>query len=497
MAEIRGADKTLLPHALRKNRGYHVATEWYLNGWIPLPYQYAFHQQDIMNTTFIAGIAAGKTTAVAASYFMDCLTIPHFRALNTSVTARQAILVFDMIEAWINDNDRLNPLIENITLRPYPTITFKNYSEWEFRTCGTDARFIRGSEYDRINFDEAGLEHTGGVVKVLRGRLRGTRPDGSLRMARLDCITSPTDAPWLRERFAKGEIGNLEADLSLYRSMRVETYDNTRLTREQIKAMEADYPPEMIDVELRGMFPDYGFSMFPSGHVNACTYQELYDDVVSAVFPESGNPKPGYELAEDPRHGIIKFEKPLKPGRIYVMGGDPGTENYPKRSAGVVMVADVTEMPKKEIVYFDWVSGRGSYNPFLTSYKYALTKYDPVLRGIDATGTQKALDELAFENHGIHTDKLNFGADKTAMLNALSLDLGNHRWAFPPISGLKRQLGQYSLDRDRKIAQDIVMTMAEISHLSRFVPEVRDEKAKPKKANHRNRKQRTSTAKRR
>ena len=445
----------------------------------------------------MAGIAAGKTTGVAASFLMDCLTIPHFRALNTSVTARQATLVFDMIEAWTNDNDRLEPLIENISLRPYPTITFKNYSQWEFRTAGTDARFIRGSEYDRINFDECGLEYTGGVVKVLRGRLRGTRPDGTIRMSRLDAITSPTDAPWLRERYGKGDPENPDADLGRYRSMRVETYDNTRLTKEQIAAMEADYSPEMIDVELRGMFPDYGFSMFPSGHVNACVDSRLYDEIVSAIYPENGKPEAGYNLVEDPRHGIVKFEKPNRPGRIYVMGGDPGTENYPKRSAGVVIVADVTDTPRREIVYFDWVSGKGSYNPFLNSYKYALSKYDPALKGIDATGTQKALDELAFENHGIITDKLNFSSDKSAMLNALSIDIGNHRWSFPPIAGMLRQLGQYSLDRDGKMAQDIVMTLAEISHLTRFVPEKRDANKQTKRNNHRQRNARASVAVRR
>ena len=173
MNVLSDADRQLLPLALRQNKGFHLATEWYLRGWKPLWYQYAFHQTLTPNVTMLAGIASGKTTVVAASYFMDCLTIPYFRALNTSVTSRQAELPFEMIMGWIEGNDRVENMIDNISLRPYPLIKFKNYSEYIFRTAGKDARFIRGHEYDRINYDEAGLDFFGEATKVLRGRLRG------------------------------------------------------------------------------------------------------------------------------------------------------------------------------------------------------------------------------------------------------------------------------------------------------------------------------------
>ena len=468
-----------------------------MRGWGPLDYQWAFHQIRIPNAVWLAGIAAGKTTAVAASYAIDCLTIPYFRALNTSVTARQATLVFDMFMEWFEGNSRLENLIQHISLRPYPSIKFKNFSEWEFRTAGRDARFIRGSEYDRIAFDEAGLDLWGEAVKVLRGRLRGTRIDGTSRMARLDVITSPTDAPWLRERWNKGDPNHIDKDLSLYRSMRTTTYDNTKLLPVQIAAMEADYSPEMIDVELKGLFPDYGYSMFPSGHIRACTDQSLYDAAWLALNPEDGGrPLPGFSLGEDNRHGIVFFELPYDPKRVYIMGGDPGTENVPKRSAAPVIVADVTEKPYR-VVYFDWVSGNGSYNPFLKSYKYALNKYNPILKGIDATGPQKALDELAFENFGIQTDKLNFSSDKDAMLNALSMLVTNQDIRWPPAKGILRQMGEYTRARDKALAQDIVMCLAEIAHLARYVPEARSRDAKVRKSNYRKRKSRTTASRRR
>ena len=314
-------------------------------------------------------------------------------------------------------------------------------------------------------------------------------------MSRLDVVTSPTDAPWLRERYEKGDPSHSSFD-QLYRSLRTETYDNTRLTKQQIAAMEAEYPPEMIDVEMRGFFPDWGLTMFPSGHVWACIDQGIYDAVYIALNPEKGNPEEGYVLEEDPRHGVFRFEMPAVPGRRYISTGDPGMGDFPARNAGVVAVFDVENPNDKKLVYFHWVSGRGSYNPFLASYRYVIDKYNPVLKGLDATGPQKALDELAFQNNGIEVDGLNFGRDKTAMLNALSLDITRHRIKFPPIKGLIRQLSNYKLEDDKRLAQDIVMTICQVSFLAQNLPKEAPRKRR-KTTNHRSRRHRTAVSGRR
>jgi hypothetical protein len=502
MSILTDADRELLPLAARQRGGFHLATRWYLNGWEPLWYQYLFHQttqpftEVIPNCTFIAGIATGKTTAVAASYMIDCITTPYFRALNTSVTAKQAELPFEMVQGWIEANPKLEHLVENIQLRPYPTITFKNRAEWIFRTAGKDARFIRGLEFDRINYDEAGLDMTGEAVKVLRGRLRGNRPDGRTRMIRLDVTTSPTAAPWLEERFNRGWKENPEFDGENFLSLRVSTYMNTKLTAQMIQLMEAEYSDDMIDVELKGLFPDYGLSMFPRTHIAACTDQSLNDAAELALRPEEGKAKPGWVVDEHPRYGIVKFEMPADPTKIYIMAGDPGTDSPPRRNAGVVAVMDITEKPNK-VVYFHWVDGRGSYNPFLFSYKYALAKYRPVLRGMDTTGPQKAIDELAFENVGISVDGINFQRDKEAMLNSLSQSVTNHEMCWPAVKGIIRQMQSYSREEDKKLAQDIVMTLAQLAFLERHAPEMDSSLAKPANGNIYNRTQRTTAVRRR
>jgi hypothetical protein len=150
------------------------------------------------------------------------------------------------------------------------------------------------------------------------------------------------------------------------------------------------------------------------------------------------------------------------------MAGDPGLDAPPRRNAAVVGVLDVSVNPR-QLVYFHWIDGMGSYNPFLGSYKYAMKKYHPLLKGMDTTGTQKAIDELAFENMGLEIDGINFQKDKEAMINSLNSIISNHEMKFPPIRGLLRQVLSYNRENEKKLAQDIVMVMALLAFLERHI----------------------------
>jgi hypothetical protein len=483
VAILTKADETILPMALRQNGGFAKATEWYLMGWKPLPYQYAWHHVLHLNATCIGGVAVGKTTMEAASNTIDCLTIPHFKALNTSVTAKQAELPFMMFMSWYEGNKNLAHLVRDIRLRPWPIVTFENFATYEFRTAGLDARFIRGFEYDRINYDECALDPLGRTAEVLRTRLRGTRPNGETRMARLDTVTSPGAVLWLKERFEKGFRPE---DKRLYFSMRIKTWDNTHLTQDQIDAMMAEMPPEIVAVEMGAEWPNYGSAYFPERYVDIAIDQDLYDDCYISLNPENEGEKPklGYELEEDARIGTTKFSLPYIPGNRYIIAGDPGKGNPPHRNAGVVLVADVTQRPYR-MVHLNWVAGNGAIRPWIQAYKNAIDIYQPERKGLDVTGTQEYMDEIAFQEAGISTDGISYSADKYGMLNMLLYDLQYSRWRVPPIAGLIRQTKTYSLEADREdrgLAQDLVTTWAQLSWLAkdvpRDVPEVRTEQSK-------------------
>jgi hypothetical protein len=498
------ADELMLVAARRESGGFHLASRWYLKGFEPLPYQYLWHHIPVKNTTLIAGVGTGKSSIAAASYTLDCLSLPGFKALNASVTANQAELTFQMFESWRDGNPRLDKFVKDITLRPYPIVEFTNGSVYQFRTAGQGARFIRGHEYDRANYDEAGLDLDGEAIRVLRGRLRGRRPDGSVRMARLDVTGTPTASPWLMQRFARGEVGGERStpeDLKNYFSMKVATWDNTYLTEEQIELMKAEYPPDLVDIEMGGNFPDYGLSMFPIGHLHACVDANMNDEMDEATHPEDNEAiRPGYVYEEWPRVGCVHFEMPAVQSGLYVIAGDPGTDSPPKRNAACIAVADVSSRPWR-LVYFDWIAGKGSYKPFLNAFKAAMSKYNPVLKGIDATGPQKALDELGFEQFGLVVDPLSFGQLKDAMLNSLLMSVTEHSMRVPLIQGFMAQMSTYKREEDtpsNAIPQDIVMTLAMLSYLVRFMAEKeKTERRTGPQPSPRNRRMRTTRINRR
>jgi hypothetical protein len=396
--------------------------------------------------------------------------------------------------SWYEGNWKLEHLIEDVKLRPWPIVKFKNYSVYEFRTSGTNARFIRGTEFDRIVFDECGLDYNGEIAKVLRSRLRGVRPDGTQRLARMDCITSPTDAPWLRERFERGLEDHETRDLDHYKSMRIRSRQNTRLSDEHFDLMEAEFSDDELAVEMNAEFPDYGLSFFPKSHINACTSLDLLSTGQDAV--QEG--KPHWTIEEHYRHGITKWEMPYDPDGYYVMAGDPGKDDPPRRNAGCVGVLNIAKEPA-ELVYFHWTSGRGSINPFMNSYYYAIKKYNPIVKMVDNTGPQSGTQEIGFTNVGIETDGINFTQKKHQALNHLSFNITNHEIVWPIIKGLNKQMSSYTLENDKKdrFPQDIVMMMGMLALGLRYRDVEPEDPNRRKRAKKPSRKHRTTIARRR
>jgi hypothetical protein len=239
----------------------------------------------------------------------------------------------------------------------------------------------------------------------------------------------------------------------------------------------AGYTQEMVQQEIYALFPDWGDTEIPVKFIDACEdvwLNDLMETLVNPVIEQedgsvvAGKPAPGAVVLELPRVGVVHWEMPREPGRMYILATDPGTSSPPKRNAPVALVFDVTEKPYK-LAYFHWVSGNGSYMPWLSSVKYAIDKYQPYLKGIDATGPQKAIDELVFEREGIPVDSVNFARDKDGMLNALKLLFQNHEMRFPYIKGLRHQLRTYKRE-DKDIAQDIVAALMVFAYLARYLP---------------------------
>ena len=447
--------------------GLNVLTRWFFDTSV-LINQYVCHHAPQPNIIHLGGVGSGKTLGVAFSNFGFAFCTPYVEILNTSITSGQAELAFNMLEPRIKGNKKVEPYIEDIVQRPYPTIKFKNGAQITFRTAGYEARNIRGFEYDIINFDEGGYEPRKTTIQYLRGRLRGRRPDGTPRMHRLSITTTPTDVPWLIDMWERGVPDEGDTfDPLHYCSVRSTTYDNKFLTPAQIAEIVRDYPDSMIEQEIYAKFPDYGDTEFSRASIEQCESVLMLDEMEAAM--RGPGKKAGWDMIEHPRHGCVYWAIDPEPGRRYVMAGDPGSGSPPKRNSPCVMVFDTTALPYK-MVFFHWIDGKGSIMPFLTGYKYAMDTYQPTLCGMDVTGPQKGMEEVAFAEHDINVDRINFQRDKDTMITALKYALSKGTLRFPFIKGLHSQLRSYRRDNDKKLDQDLVATLIQIAHLARFLP---------------------------
>jgi hypothetical protein len=464
-------------HALALNGGYMQFSQYYF-GWEPLQNQWVIHYAPQSNVIHLGGVGSGKTMGEGFSLVTDCMTKPYFQALNTSISSFQAKLMYDKLQPYINQ-PHVEKFVKDVRSRPYPEIIFWNESKFACMTAGHLATLIRGSEWDRINGDEFGYERYEETLFALKGRLRGTRPDGTYRRARLDITTTPTEVEWLRRWWDRGDktVGGEDYEPNRYLSLRSTLFDNHHIPEWQRTEIMAGYTQEMVEQEIMAQFPSWGDTEIPIQFIDACEdvwLNDLMEQMTNPIIEQeggsvvAGTPVPGAVVLELPRVGVIRWEMPYEPGKMYVLATDPGTSSPPKRNSPVVLVFDVTTKPYK-LVYFHWISGSGSYMPWLTSTKYAIEKYRPYMKGIDATGPQKALDELVFERDDISVDSVNFARDKDGMLNALKMIFQNHELRFPYIKGLRHQLRTYKRD-DKDLAQDIVAALMVFAYLTRYLP---------------------------
>lgn len=454
----------------------NVFTKYYFDVTL-MPHQIAMAHANQTTLLTLGGRGSGKTFG----YMMDCIwmatLMPDTHILWTSYTAGQASIAFyDVAMPFISQSEEFQKFLPegmgSLKKKPYPSIHIQipgtGLPESVIHFMPSDSSGAgntkRGYTWDRIHIDEGGLIDDEKVINSLRPSMRGNRkvPGNPPRICRLSISTTPTAVEWLRKYWDKANNPeHPEYDPYGYAAIRVSSQMNTTLVPSQIEAFFQDMTEEEKSVEGDAEFPQYLGNEFSVTVVDQCEDITLMQEVNDAIASGA----PGYET-RDSKYGTVMYQKPAIDGHHYMLVGDPGTGNPPYRNAGVILCWDVTERPY-ELVYFDWVFGAGDYRPFFSKYEWALGYYKPISASFDATGTQKAMDQLYFEQKGLAVEGISVTTEKFAMINALKILMQKSFLRFPMIRGLRMQLLNYSIDKDKKIAQDIVMAMAMSSHQMR------------------------------
>lgn len=445
----------------------------------------------------IGGFGSGKTRCVGVSGTMWCITTHDFAFMNCAPTQYQALLMYNFV-LEIAEDSRLGDMIYAAPRSPYPQIIFKFYandilmtSKMEFMSIDRNAVQILSWEGDWVNIDEAGrIDNLAETITNLGSRLRGS-VNGRARLGRLSITSNSWDNPELWNRY----------DMSLddpenYLSKTVSSRHNHNITPEQLHLMLKDIPEDEHDRYIDGTRPEGKGNYFSKERVYACE-SDVSEEILKTAVE---NHIEGYVYKEMRGNGVINYEIPRKVTDQYIILGDPGTGNVPLRNSPAIMVWNVTGFPTRP-AYLDafwWGFGNGSITPFVRNALRLMIKYNPLMTGIDSTGTQAHTAEVlnTYLYSARETGKLNIdwlggdldmsgvmnphfegmdfaGAKKPAYLVSarLFIEAGLAKWP-KPITGIRRQLTNYDPEKDKTnsyLAQDLVATFSMFAYATRIL----------------------------
>ncbi|MGC9423752.1 hypothetical protein [Vibrio sp.] len=446
-------------------------------------WQRDLHSASQKDITVIGGFGTGKTIGVAMSACTWATLTADFKFLNIGPKAWQAQQMYDMILLNAR-NTRFEDLIWEKPRRPHPKITLRfkigailYESTLEFMSADKDATGILSWEGDWLHIDEAGLlDNLEEIIINVGSRLRGT-VRGRERLGRFSMTSNSWDNFYLWYYFDQAA-----SDPENFLSIVVSSRHNHNVTKDQLKRMLARIPEDERERFIDGTRPEGRGSFFDKQSVYACEIPHAIEIAQKNQLDENSH----FKVEKLHGAGVTYYMTPPLDKRIYMVFGDPGTGAAPTRNAPVLMTWDVTDFPTlpAKLVAFYWGNGGGKIGPFISELLKLASLYRPVYAGIDSTGPQKnmnyLINEYALKNHfegkqmpaGIINGiaGMDFsGPKKISYLHALRLLIEGRLITWPKnIVGIRSQLTNYDFENDKKIAQDVVATMAMSAHAIRW-----------------------------
>ena len=454
-------------------------------------WQKTVHVAEQRDITVIGGFGTGKTVGVGMSATVWASVTRDFKFLNVAPKAWQAKLMYDAILTNAR-NTRFEDLIWEKPRKPHPKIVIRYKigkviyeSSLEFMSADKDATGILSWEGDWLHIDEAGLlDNLEEVIINAGSRLRGA-VRGRSRLGRFSMASNSWDNFYLWYYYDQA-AGDPENFLSIVVSSR----HNKNITPQQLARMLARIPIDERPRYIEGLRPEGKGWYYSKDKIYECE-----DSMAGAIIEaQAAKEVPGFTYEKLYGAGVIHFKIPARPGRLYMVFGDPGTGAAPQRNAPVLMVWDVTSFPMRPatLMAFWWGNGNGRISPWVEKMFDFIKEYHPIYVGVDATGPQKNMNYLInehlfkerFKHEGIDGEpgylspfgmvrgigSLDFsGAMKHTYLQASRLLIEANLFSWPKaVVGIRSQLSNYDPENDKRIAQDIVATLGMSAHAIRI-----------------------------
>jgi hypothetical protein len=462
-----------ISYIVRDNGDY--PTFFYNHGVLALPWhKKAFHAPQ-PESTIVGGFGSGKTFYIALSLMALAAMLPGFQGYAVAPLMDQAMQTYRLIKQIGEDTPWMKRWVTRTSEYRNPGFTLQNdfigESKIGILSIESDPQKVLTLEGDVIFLDQAEkFQNLDEITRALGSRLRGT-VRGRNRLGRLCYLANSSDNDEFWYRFDLAEV-----DPKTYFSLKISSSDNTALSKKDLTMMAKRVGGTEKDIaqHMDGERPEGQGEKFSKETIERATDESLNETMkyvleTRKILKDSDPLLPwysGFIVEEAARTGVFHWEMPPdhKSKRVYLTVGDPGMGIPPYRNAPCIMVWDITDFPKKPAVMraFNWIFGNGNYWPFVNTYIDYVHRYHCKARNaFDATGTQKAFDQLIFEQEKLITTPMDMSGmnSKAASLNALLLFMQRGIMKMPRIAGIRLQLSRYKLP-DSQLAQDTVMVLA-------------------------------------
>ncbi len=182
-----------------------------------------------------------------------------YHIVTASITQDQARIIFDTILRILNSTCRLEGLIKEIVMTPYPRIVLGNGAVIEARSTQRRGQYLLGHDYDFFLFDEVAFEPEADFVvnEVVKMRLAD-------RQGTLDLVSTPNGRNWFYRKMLelkdKPELGYVQSG---------DSRENKFISSDYLDLQIQHLSERRVAQNIMGQFVDSGGELIPGKYVDA------------------------------------------------------------------------------------------------------------------------------------------------------------------------------------------------------------------------------------
>ncbi len=193
-----------------------------------------------------------------------------YHIVTASITLDQARIIFNTVQRIFNSTCRIEGLVKQVTVTPYPRMVLGNGAMIEARSTQRRGEYLLGNDYDYFIYDEIAFDDDAEYVvnEVIKMRLAD-------RQGKLDLVSTPNGRNWffkkmleLRER---GDDAYVQSG---------DSRENCHISHEYLDMQLKYLSDKRVAQNIMGQFVDSGGEIVPGKYIDAALLDGYPENIV-------------------------------------------------------------------------------------------------------------------------------------------------------------------------------------------------------------------------